>query len=94
LNTKVLQGSVSMRLRCDGIFNDQFITFRATTSSVTWATCVPNLKSIALTVCEILSALRNFEIGSRHPRHVHLGAICNLWTRTARSLSVCDICRA
>jgi len=26
LNTKVLQGSVSMRLRCDGIFNDQFIT--------------------------------------------------------------------
>jgi len=26
LNTKVLQGSVSTRLRCDGIFNDQFIT--------------------------------------------------------------------
>ena len=26
LNTKVLQGSVSMRLRYDGIFNDQFIT--------------------------------------------------------------------
>ena len=23
---KVLQGSVSTRLRCDGIFNDQFIT--------------------------------------------------------------------
>ena len=26
LSTKVLQGSVSTRLRCDGIFNDQFIT--------------------------------------------------------------------
>jgi len=26
LNTKVLQGSVSTHLRCDGIFNDQFIT--------------------------------------------------------------------
>jgi len=26
LNTKVLQGSVSTRLRCDGIFNVQFIT--------------------------------------------------------------------
>jgi len=26
LNTKVLQGSVSTRLRCDGICNDQFIT--------------------------------------------------------------------
>jgi len=26
LNIKVLQGSVSMCLRCDGIFNDQFIT--------------------------------------------------------------------
>jgi len=26
LNTKVLQGSVSTRLRRDGIFNDQFIT--------------------------------------------------------------------
>jgi len=26
LNTKVLQGSVSTRLSCDGIFNDQFIT--------------------------------------------------------------------
>jgi len=26
LKTKVLQGSVSTRLRCDGIFNDQFIT--------------------------------------------------------------------
>jgi len=26
LNTKVLQGSVSTRLRYDGIFNDQFIT--------------------------------------------------------------------
>jgi len=26
LNTKVLQGNVSTRLRCDGIFNDQFIT--------------------------------------------------------------------
>ena len=25
MNTKVLQGSVSTRLRCDGIFNDQFI---------------------------------------------------------------------
>ena len=25
LNTKVLQGSVATRLRCDGIFNDQFI---------------------------------------------------------------------
>jgi len=24
-NTKVLQGSVSTRLRCDAIFNDQFI---------------------------------------------------------------------
>jgi len=26
LNTKVSQGSVAMRLRCDGIFHDQFIT--------------------------------------------------------------------
>jgi len=26
LNTKVLQGSVLTRLRCDGIINDQFIT--------------------------------------------------------------------
>jgi len=26
LNTKVLQGSVSTRLRCDGIFDDKFIT--------------------------------------------------------------------
>jgi len=26
LNTKVLQGSVSTRLRSGGIFNDQFIT--------------------------------------------------------------------
>jgi len=26
LNIKVLQGSVSTHLRCDGIFNDQFIT--------------------------------------------------------------------
>ena len=26
LNTKVLQGSVSTRWKCDGIFNDQFIT--------------------------------------------------------------------
>jgi len=26
LNTKVLQGCVSTRLMCDGIFNDQFIT--------------------------------------------------------------------
>jgi len=26
LNTKVLQGSISTRLRCDGIFNVQFIT--------------------------------------------------------------------
>jgi len=38
--------------------------------------------------------LRNFEIRSRHPRHAHLGAICNLGTRTARSLSVCEIWRA
>jgi len=43
------------------------------------STCVPNLKSIALTVFEILRALRNFEIGSRHPGHAHLRgqfAIC------------------
>ena len=26
MNIKVSQGSVAMRLRCDGIFNDQFIT--------------------------------------------------------------------
>ena len=26
LNIKVSQGSVSTRLRCDGIFNDRFIT--------------------------------------------------------------------
>jgi len=26
LNTKVSQGSVATRLRCDGIFHDQFIT--------------------------------------------------------------------
>jgi len=26
LNIKVSQGSVVMRLRCDGIFNEQFIT--------------------------------------------------------------------
>jgi len=26
LNIKLLQGSVSTHLRCDGIFNDQFIT--------------------------------------------------------------------
>jgi len=26
LNTKVLQGSVATRLRCDGILHDQFIT--------------------------------------------------------------------
>jgi len=26
LNIKVSQGSVATRLRCDGIFNDQFIT--------------------------------------------------------------------
>jgi len=25
-NTKVLRGSVLMHLRCDGIFNDQFVT--------------------------------------------------------------------
>jgi len=37
------------------------------------STCVPNLKIVALTVCEISKALRNFEIGSRHQRHAHLG---------------------
>jgi len=26
LNTKVVEGTVSTRLRCDGMFNDQFIT--------------------------------------------------------------------
>jgi len=26
LSTKVIQGSVATHLRCDGIFNDQFIT--------------------------------------------------------------------
>jgi len=26
LNAKILQGSVSTLLRCDGIFNDQFVT--------------------------------------------------------------------
>ena len=30
-------------------------------------------EKLALTVCEILRALRNFDIGSRHPGHAHLG---------------------
>jgi len=33
LNTKVLQGSVLTRSRCDGIFNDQFITLSLLSST-------------------------------------------------------------
>ena len=40
--------------------------------------CVPNLKIVAFSVCEILRGSQNFEIGSRTPGHAHLGA--NLWS--------------
>jgi len=36
--------------------------------------CVPNLKIVAFSVCEILSGSQNFEIGSRTPGHANLGA--------------------
>jgi len=39
---------------------------------------MPNLKIVALPVCEILRGSQNFEIGSRTPGHAHLGA--NLWS--------------
>ena len=39
--------------------------------------CVPNLKIVAFSVCEILRGSQNFEIGSRTPGYAHLGA--NLW---------------
>jgi len=38
--------------------------------------CVPNLKIVALPVCEILRGSQNFEIGS--PGHANLGV--NLWS--------------
>ena len=41
-------------------------------------TCVPNLKIVAFSVCEILRGSQNFEIGSRTPGHAYLGA--NLWS--------------
>jgi len=40
--------------------------------------CVPNLKIVAFSVCEILRGSQNFEIGSRTPGDAHLGA--NLWS--------------
>ena len=40
--------------------------------------CVPNLKIVAFSVCEILSGSQNFKIGSRTPGDAHLGA--NLWS--------------
>ena len=40
--------------------------------------CVPNLKIVAFSVCEILRGSENFENGSRTPGHAHLGA--NLWS--------------
>jgi len=41
LNTKVLQGSVATRVRCDGIFNDQFIILSLLSSRVKlfWKIC-------------------------------------------------------
>jgi len=36
--------------------------------------CVPNLKIVAFSVCEILRGSQNFEIGSRTPGHAYLGA--------------------
>ena len=36
----------------------------------------PNLKIVALPVCEILRGSQNFEIGSRTPGDGHLGPIC------------------
>ena len=40
--------------------------------------CVPNLKIVAFSVCEILRGSQNFEIGSRTPGHANLGA--KLWS--------------
>ena len=40
--------------------------------------CMPDLKIIAFSVCEISRGSKNFEIGSRTPGHDHLGA--NLWS--------------
>ena len=40
--------------------------------------CMPNLKIVALPVCEILRGSQNFEIGSRTQGHANLGA--NLWS--------------
>jgi len=40
--------------------------------------CVPNLKIVDFSVCEILRGSQNFEIGSRTPGHAHLKA--NLWS--------------
>ena len=34
--------------------------------------CVPNLKIVAFSVCEISKGSQNFEIGSRTPRDAHL----------------------
>ena len=53
------------------------------------STCLPNLKSVTLTVCEILTVLRNFEIGSRHPRHTHLrGSLQSVNKNYLQSVSV------
>ena len=40
--------------------------------------CMPNLKIVDFSVCEILRGSQNFEIGSRTPGHAHFAA--NLWS--------------
>jgi len=40
--------------------------------------CVPNLKIVAFSVCEILRGSQNFEIGSRTPGDAQFRA--NLWS--------------
>ena len=66
--------------------------------------CVPNLKIVAFSDCEILRGSQNFEIGSRTPGDAHLGA--NLWSMSKNcprpiclpnlkivTFSVCEILR-
>ena len=56
--------------------------------------CMPNLKIVALPVCEILSGSQNFEIGAPAPGDAQFRA--NLWsgTRTAHCLCACQIWRS
>jgi len=56
--------------------------------------CVPNLKIVAIPVCEILRGSQNFEIGSRAAGDAQFRA--NLWSgaRTAHGLCACQIWRS